>query len=88
MKFIAIASLAAICALFLACGCSTVNWATPAKASYEPEEESWASRYIPGVKALSNAIPKPTEARIQWDQYHKNRNSSWNTDDNLGRPFP
>ena len=88
MKFIGIVSVAAITVLFLVSGCSTLNWATPAKASFEPGDEGWASRYIPGVKALSDFVPKPTEARVQWDQYHKNRYGPGITDEDLGKPLP
>ncbi len=88
MKFIGIVSVAAIASLCILSGCSTLNWATPAKASFEPDEESWACKYIPGVKALSDFVPKPTEARVQWDQYYKNRYGPSVLDENLGRPLP
>ncbi len=88
MKFIVIVSVAAITSLFLLSGCSTLNWATPAKASFEPDEESWASKYVPGVKALSDFVPKPTEARVQWDKYQKNKYGPGIADEDFGRSLP
>ncbi len=77
MKFIAILSCAAVVGLFFLASCSTVKWATPAKAGYEVEEESWASKYISGAKTLSEIVPPPTEARILWDERYKSRHEPW-----------
>ena len=39
------------------------------------DEESWASRYIPGVRAVSKFIPPPSDARKKWDdRYNKWKN--------------
>lgn len=77
MKYIAILSLAAVVGFFLLPSCSAVKWAVPAKAGSDMDEESWALRYVPGLKALSDFIPPPTEARTQWDERYRNRNNSW-----------
>jgi hypothetical protein len=73
MKYISILSLVAVVGLFLLASCSTVKWAVPAGAGTDMDDESWASQYIPGVRALSNFVPPPTEARIQWDEQYKKR---------------
>lgn len=57
----------------LGTSCSTLSTSNAVKASFDTEEESWLSRKIPGVKALSNMIPPPTDARLKWDQYNKNK---------------
>lgn len=77
MKYISILSLAAVVGIFLLPSCSAVKWAVPATAGSEMEDESWASRYIPGVKAVSNLVPPPTEARLQWDERYKNQREPW-----------
>ena len=77
MKCIAILSLAAVVGFFLLPSCSAVKWAVPAKAGADIDEESWALRYVPGLKALSDFIPPPTEARTQWDERYRSRNNSW-----------
>ena len=75
MKYISILSLAAVVGFFLLPSCSAVKWAVPAKAGADMDEESWASRYIPGVRAVSNIIPPPSEARVIWDERYKKRES-------------
>jgi hypothetical protein len=73
MKYISILSLVAVVGFFLLPSCSAVKWAVPAGAGADMDDESWASRYIPGVKAISNFVPQPTEARVQWDERYKKR---------------
>ncbi len=77
MKYIAILSLATIVGFFLLPSCSAVKWAVPAKAGADMDDESWAVRYIPGLKAASDFIPPPTEARMQWDERYRNKGNSW-----------
>lgn len=77
MKYVTILSLAAVVGFFLLPSCSAVKWAVPAMAGSEMDEESWALRYVPGLKALSDFIPPPTEARQQWDERYRNKNCSW-----------
>jgi len=74
MKHISTLSLAVVALLVLS-SCSAVKWATPATAGSDMDDESWASRYIPGVRAVSNFIPPPTEGRILWDEHYKKRGS-------------
>ncbi len=85
MKYVAIMSLLAMVGIFLLASCSAVKWAVPAGAGPDMDEESWASRYIPGVKAASNLIPGPSEARIQWDEAYKKKYQSWSSS---GDMFP
>lgn len=59
--------------LVVGASCSTLTTGSAVKAGFESEEESWLSRKIPGVKALSNMIPPPTDARLKWDQYNKDK---------------
>jgi len=37
------------------------------------DRESWASRHIPGWKAVGNFVPPPTEARKKWDEWGKRK---------------
>lgn len=53
--------------------CSSLKMGSAVKAGFDSEEESWLERKIPGVKSLSNMIPPPSEARLKWDQYNKNK---------------
>jgi len=48
------------------------DWAAIASEGMQPRD-GWAARNIPGWKGVSDFIPKPTEARKQWDR-QKNRN--------------
>ncbi len=82
MKYVSILSLAAVMVLFLLASCSAVKWAVPAGAGADMDEESWASRYIPGVRAASNFIPPPTEARIRWDERY-NKREHWGSPTDL-----
>ena len=71
MKYIPILSLIVVMGFCLLPSCSAVKWAVPAGAGTDMDDESWASRYIPGVRAISNLVPPPTEARMQWDERYK-----------------
>ncbi len=71
MKIISLVSVAAVMALILLTSCSTLRVGSPVKAGYEVEEPSWALRYIPGLKAISDLIPPPNEARTKWDEAQK-----------------
>jgi len=68
--------------LALLSSCTTLRLGTPVKASYsawdqeaekgaddQSAQEGWASRYVPGWKALSNLLPPPTDARKDWDKW-------------------
>ena len=77
MKYIAILSAVTVVGFFLLPSCSAVKWAVPAKAGGDMDEDSWALRYIPGLKAVSDFVPQPTEARLQWEERYKKTNNSW-----------
>lgn len=54
----------------------TNDFKSAAEAGSGPPAPSWAARYIPGWKWISDAIPPPTDARIKWDErYNRNRGS-------------
>lgn len=74
MKFLPLLPLAAIAILPLVTSCTTIRAGSPVKAGFEAEEPSWALRYIPGLKTLSDLIPPPTEARMKWDEWQKDKN--------------
>jgi hypothetical protein len=90
MKSIPAVCLAIIFALALfASSCSTLRSGSPVKARYDAEkpvfdaeEGGWAYRNIPGVKALSNFVPPPTEARTKWDEWQKKRQHPRDLDNN------
>jgi hypothetical protein len=91
MKLIPAVSLAIIFTLTLfASSCSTLRSGSPVKAGYDAEkpvfdteEGGWAYRNIPGVKALSNFVPPPTEARTKWDEWQKKRQHPSDLDKNF-----
>lgn len=66
--------------------CSTIRSSIkPMKAGYETEEEeSWAAKYIPGVKAVSKFVPPPSDARREWDE----RYNRWNNQGDHGNRYP
>lgn len=64
--------LLTISLMLLISSCTAMGPGKAVKAGFEmQEEEGWASRYIPGVRAVSKFIPPPTEARIEWDKRQK-----------------
>ena len=79
MKYVAILSLATVIGFLLLPSCSAVKWAVPAKAGSDMDEDSWALRYIPGLKAMSDFVPPPNDARMQWDERYKSKNGSWSS---------
>jgi hypothetical protein len=91
MKLIPAACFAIIFALALfASSCSTLRSGNPVKAGYAPEkpafdveEGGWAYRNIPGVKALSDFVPPPNEARTKWDESQKKKDHRWSQDSSL-----
>lgn len=77
-------------ALLLITACSSVRVGTAVKASYKAEQsapkaaadetdpdEGWALRYVPGLRALSRALPPPTEGRKKWDQDFSRKYRQW-----------
>jgi hypothetical protein len=83
MKIISVGFVAAMMALILLSSCSTLRVGAPVKAGYEVEEPSWALRYIPGLKAVSDLIPPPNEARMKWDEAQKKKETLWETGNKL-----
>ncbi len=72
MRLLYIVALAAIALLPLLTSCTALGPGKAVKAGFElQEEEGWASRYIPGVRAISKFVPPPTEARLEWDKRMK-----------------
>jgi|GEM_PF-1149286 len=76
--------------LLVASSCGTLRVGSPVKASYKAEQnavkpaaedtdpdEGWALRYIPGLKALSRALPEPTEGRKMWDRDMNRKYRQW-----------
>ena len=83
MKWISAVCLAIIVAFTFLTSCSTLRSGNPVKAAYNAEEVGWASRNVPGVKALSNLVPPPSDARTKWDQYLKKRQEPWNMENDF-----
>jgi hypothetical protein len=55
------------------------------KAGYDTEQQDgWASRYIPGVRAISKFVPPATDARRQWDERYK----KWNSQNDPTERYP
>ncbi|MFH1114859.1 MAG: hypothetical protein V1792_13170 [Pseudomonadota bacterium] len=76
MKRCTVLVLAVALFLALTASCTSMRSLTAVKANYDmdQEEDGWASRYIPGVKALSKLIPPPTDARKKWDDHYRRWN--------------
>ncbi len=83
MKIISVVSVASAMALILLTSCSTLRVGAPVKAGYEVEQPSWALRHIPGLKAVSDFIPPPNEARMKWDEAQKKKGNLWETGNGL-----
>jgi uncharacterized protein YceK len=90
MKSIPAFCLGIALSLMLLASCSTLRSAIPVKAGYhadkaafDTDEEGWASRHIPGIKALSNFVPPPSEARTKWDEWQKKRGQRWSNVNSL-----
>lgn len=72
MRLFYVVVLPAIAVLPFLCSCSALGPGKAVKAGFElQEEEGWASKYIPGVRAVSKFIPPPTDARLEWDKRQK-----------------
>jgi hypothetical protein len=91
MKLIPAVCLAILFAVSLfSSSCSTLRTGSPVKARYEAEkpkfdveEGGWAYRNVPGVKALSDFVPPPNEARTKWDEWQKKRQHPVHPDSNF-----
>ncbi len=89
-----VAALTGLVILPLASSCTAMrsvvpvraSFDSPAKASMPPEEQGWASRYIPGVRQISNLLPEPSDARVKWDDYYRKRNDHWRPSAGNGIP--
>lgn len=79
MKALSIIAVAAVLTFPFLTSCTTLRAGAPVKAGFEAEEPGWALRHIPGLKALSNLIPPPTDARLKWDEWQKGKNRQWDT---------
>jgi hypothetical protein len=85
MRKMFVTALAASLVLSLVVSCTHLRSGTPVKASFDlpaktsapSEEQSWACRYIPGVRLISNLFPEPSEARVKWDDWYKKRSDHW-----------
>jgi hypothetical protein len=77
MRIISVLSVAAVMALPLLSACSTLRVGSPVKAGYEVEQSSWALRHVPGLKAVSDLIPPPNEARMKWDEAQQKKGTLW-----------
>jgi hypothetical protein len=83
MKRTLIPTLAALAILPFVGSCASLNshipvpasFDSPAKASRSLDEESWASRHIPGVRQISKLLPEPSDARIKWDKWYNRKNN-------------
>ncbi len=89
------ACCALVVALPLVTSCSTLRSGVPVEAAFSPEDDAeeigssrpadeagWASRNIPGWKALKAVVPPPTDARKKWDRWQNRRRAV--PDDGLG----
>jgi hypothetical protein len=85
-------AVAALAILPVVSSCTTFRSGAPVKAVFDApaksggptgvsaDEEGWASRYIPGVRAISRIVPQPSESRVKWDEWYKKRNDRWGTE--------
>ncbi len=61
---------------------------TPFTEQVAPDkQQNWASRHIPGWKALASFLPPPTEARMKWDEYYKSQRRAKGSQDGQGFGF-
>jgi hypothetical protein len=87
MNKMVVAALTALVILPLASSCTAVRPGVPIKAAFDSpartgvpmENQGWASKYIPGVRAISKAFPEPSEARVKWDEWYKKKNGHWSS---------
>ena len=96
MKNFTVVGLVILLPLVLFSSCSHLKSGAAVKAGYSIDSEpspadmdpdrsrdSWASRYIPGWKAVNRLIPPPTEARRKWDERYRYRNGQLEEGDSL-----
>jgi len=86
MKIRPVVAIVALVCLPLLTSCSGVRSGTAVKAAFDAEDqESWITKYVPGLKSISNLLPPPNENRTKWDQYYK-----WTADPDRSqrRPAP
>ncbi|MCA1960992.1 MAG: hypothetical protein LDL33_09355 [Desulfomonile sp.] len=89
MRTLSIVCLGAAALLF-ASSCATLRVGSPVKATYKADksapnpaadplepDEGWAVRYIPGLRALSRALPEPTEGRKKFDREMNRKYRQW-----------
>ncbi|MBM4328744.1 MAG: hypothetical protein FJ118_16450 [Deltaproteobacteria bacterium] len=92
MKKVLVALLALVISLPLLSSCSALRSISAAKPGFDTEaraanptppalqdqaNESWAVRYIPGLRYLSSTLPPPTQARTDWDKRMDKRTNPW-----------
>jgi hypothetical protein len=72
MRPLSLTVVAIVLMIPLLSSCASTGTATFMKAGFDRQDsEGWASKYIPGISALSRLVPPPTEARLKWDQEQK-----------------
>jgi hypothetical protein len=77
--------LAALLAVMVLSSCTQLRSGVAVKAGFNadtppspvgfdpfPVKESWASRHVPGWKAINRLLPPPSEARRKWDERYRN----------------
>ncbi len=80
MRIPSVFLLLVVTALPFMTSCSTLRSGNPVKAGYEADnKQGWASKYIPGVKSVSQFIPPPSDARNNWDRWYEKRKEPWKT---------
>lgn len=88
MNKLRVPAVAALVILPLVTSCTGFRAGTPTKAAFDApakagapsEVQGWASKYIPGVRAISQLVPQPSESRLKWDEWYKKRNDRWSTE--------
>ena len=96
MKLYAYLIVSCIIVLPFFVSCSAIRTAVPVKAGFsaenetaeakkigDPPKEGWASRYIPGWRAVTGFVPPPSDARQKWDEWNRKRNRSFNSSQEL-----
>lgn len=82
MRILPLAVMAALLISPLLSSCASTGTPTFMKAGFDrQDDEGWASKYIPGIGALSRLVPPPSEARLKWDEQQKRLNNpGWSQD--------
>jgi hypothetical protein len=81
MRFPSAIPLLALVILPFIASCSALRTGNAVPAAYESDKPGWASKYIPGVKSISEIVPPPSEARTNWDRWYEKRNGHWKARD-------